>query len=135
MMSKIYNYFAIYISSNYLLFTNRFSKTRFVSLDDLNSAKLPLYPDEFENFVKQKCLQERDLLIKSWIPKCAKVIVDLKDYWKHLVPMGEDEPLDEPLRFFECIATLMSNQLRSLVVDSLQELVSFFEQYEVNKIN
>jgi hypothetical protein len=76
-------------------------------------------------------LQERELLEKSWVPKCAKIILEMKDQWKYLVPLGDDEPLDEPLKFFECLAILMSNQLRNLVVDSLAELVSFFEQYQV----
>lgn len=32
--------------------------------------------------------------------------------------------------FFECIATLMSNNLRSLVEKSLDDLVSLFEVYK-----
>ncbi|CAF0812221.1 unnamed protein product [Brachionus calyciflorus] len=111
------------------LWSNEFVHTRFISANDLNNSNLPMYPDEFEKFVKQKCLEQRELLEKQWIPKCAKIILDFKDYWKHLVPMGEDESLDLPMKFFSCISTLMSNQLRNLVVDSLQELVDFFEQY------
>lgn len=91
-----------------------------------------MYPEDFEKFVKQKCLEQRELLEKSWIPKCAKTILELKDSWKHLVPLGEDESLDLPMKFFSCIATLMSNQLRNLVVDSLNEFVLFFEQFKVN---
>lgn len=97
----------------------------------MNAASLPLYPDEFEQFVKQKCLEQRDLLEKKWIPKCAKVILEHKDYWKHLVPLEEDETLDQPMKFFAGIAIQMSNQLRDLVVDSLAEFVAFFEQYKV----
>jgi dynein heavy chain len=99
-------------------------------LESLNSANLPFYPDEFENFIRQKCLEERELLEKTWIPKCSRIILEMKDCWKHLVPLSDDESLDNPLKFFECIATLMSNQLRNLVVDSLDEFVSFFEQYK-----
>lgn len=99
-------------------------------MECLNSANLPFYPDEFENFVRQKCLEERELLEKTWIPKCAHTIVEMKEIWKHLVPLTDDEPLDVPLKFFECIATLMSNQLRALVVDSLIEFVAFFQQYQ-----
>lgn len=98
-------------------------------MEDLNNASLPMYPDDFENFVKLKCLEQRELLEKQWIPKCARIILEHKDYWKHLVPVDEDESLDLPMRFFSAISTLMSNQLRNLVVDSLHELVTFFEQY------
>jgi len=96
----------------------------------LNEAALPLYPEDFESFVKQKCLEQREILEKTWIPHCAKLIIDLKDFWRHLVPCEEDEALDLPMKFFACIAIEMSNQLRNLVVDSLEELVNFFEQYK-----
>jgi dynein heavy chain len=89
-----------------------------------------MYPDEFEKFVKQKCLEQRDLLIKSWVPQCAKTILELKDYWKHFVPLDEEESLELPMKFFSCLATEMSNQLRNMVVDSLEEFVQFFEQYK-----
>lgn len=121
----------IYFCNFIFVILFRFINTRFVSLNDLNSANLPMYPDDFEKYVKQKCLEQRELLEKSWIPKCAKIILELKDYWKHLVPLGEDESLDSPMKFFACVATLMSNQLRNLVVDSLNEFASFFEQYKV----
>ena len=117
----------------YFLLHFSFMNTRFISLKVLNEAALPLYPEDFENFVKQKCLEQRDLLEKNWIPRCAKLILELKDFWRHLVPLAEDEVLDLPMKFFACIAVEMSNQLRNLVVDSLSELVDFFEQYQVNE--
>ncbi len=108
-----------------------FAKTRFVSFDDLATAELPMYPVDFEQFVKQKCLKQRELLEKVWIPQCAKTILDLKDKWKNLVPTGEDESLELPMRFFSSISSEMSNQLRNLVYDSIEELVEYFEQYQV----
>lgn len=112
------------------LWFNEFINTRFISLQDLNSAALPMYPDDFEKFVQKKCLEQRELLEKTWIPKCAKIIIELKECWKNLVPTEEDASLEMPMRFFGSIAILMSNQLRDLVVDSLDELVQFFEQYK-----
>ena len=120
----------IQVLFNCLFKLTRFVKTRFISLNDLNSTNLPLSPDDFEKFVKQKCLEQRELLEKNWIPKCAKKILELKEYWKHLVPMDDDESLELPMKFFSCIAAEMSNQLRNLVVDSLDEFVVFFEQYK-----
>lgn len=77
-------------------------------------------------------MEQRELLEKTWIPKCAKLILEFKDYWSHLVPLDEDELLDLSMKFFACIAIEMSNQLRNLVVDCLAEFVAFFEQYKVN---
>jgi dynein heavy chain len=106
--------------------------TRFISMKDLNEADLPMFPDDFENFVLKKCLEQREFLEKNWIPECARIILELKDCWKHLVPLDDDETLDLPMKFFACIASEMSNQLRSMVVDSLEEFAQFFEQYKVN---
>ncbi len=113
------------------IWCEEFMHTRFISLEDLNSADLPMYPDDFEKFLQKKCLQQRELLEKNWIPKCAKVLINLKKYWEQLVPKDEEASLQPPMRFYNCVATLMSNQLRNLVVDSLAEFVSFFEQYQV----
>ena len=111
------------------LWHHHFLSTRFISRRALNEASLPMYPEDFEHFVKQKCAEQRELLEREWIPKCAKIILELKDFWRHLVPLEEDELLDLPMKFFACIAIEMSNQLRNLVVDSLAEFVNFFEQY------
>lgn len=112
------------------LWYDSYIKTRFISLEDLNNANLPLYPHDFEQYITAKCLKQRELLEKKWIPECAKLILELKDFWKHLVPQSEDESLDMPMRFFAAIASEMSNQLRDLVFDSLHEFVLFLEQYK-----
>jgi dynein heavy chain, axonemal len=114
-----------------VFFIIRFVNKKFISLSDLNEASLPMYPEEFQEYIKKKCAEQRELLITKWVPECAQIILDLRDYWKHLVPLRDDDPLDEPIRFFSCIASLMSNQLRSMVVDSLEEFTLFFEQYKV----
>ena len=98
----------------------------------MNNASLPLYPNEFEQFVKQKCLKQRELLEKKWIPTCAQAILELKEYWKNYVPNTDEESLDMPMKFFAAISSEMSNQLRSLVYDSLNEFVQFIEQYAVS---
>ncbi len=92
---------------------------------------MPLYPNEFEIFVKQKCLKQREVLEKKWIPTCAQAILELKEYWKNYVPSSDDESLELPMKFFATIASEMSNQLRNLVYDSLAEFVEFIEQYSV----
>lgn len=81
--------------------------------------------------MKQRCLKQRDVLEKKWIPTCAQAILDLKEYWKNLVPTGDDESLEMPMKFFSAISSEMSNQLRNLVFDSLAEFVEFIEQYQV----
>ena len=42
---------------------------------------------------------------------------------------SQDTRIEKMDRFFECIASLMSNLLRSCVKNSLDELVAFVEEY------
>jgi hypothetical protein len=109
----------------------RFIDTRFISFEEFNNAGLPMYPNDFELYVKQRCLKQREFLEKKWIPTCAQAILELKENWKSYVPHSDDESLDLPMKFFAAISSEMSNQLREMVYDSLAEFVKFIEQYGV----
>ncbi|XP_034748215.1 dynein heavy chain 3, axonemal isoform X1 [Etheostoma cragini] len=109
---------------------NNFSSLRFVRLEDLFSTSLPLLPSEFEEFVQRQCQTTREELIQKWLPHCASLFDTLEDLdllllpkSEHLAPVGVQE-------FFSCVAALMSLQLRSLVVESLQDLLYFFTLHE-----
>uniref|UniRef100_A0A8D3C251 AAA+ ATPase domain-containing protein n=1 Tax=Scophthalmus maximus TaxID=52904 RepID=A0A8D3C251_SCOMX len=60
-----------------------------------------------------------------WLPHCATLFDDFKDLWLQVAKVRAHE-------FFDCVATLMSLQLRSLVIESLQDLLSVFTIHEVN---
>jgi len=66
-----------------------------------------------------------------WIPECAQLFVDKKQLWQHLVPPHENDSTELVREFFSSVAALMSAQLRSLVINSLADLLSFFEIHQV----
>ncbi|KAL7873931.1 hypothetical protein SRHO_G00049010 [Serrasalmus rhombeus] len=107
------------------LWVNNFSSLRFVRLSDLNSVDLPLLPAEFQELVQSQCQITRDQLINKWLPSCASLFVTYKDVWLPLVPQSDHIAPVKAQEFFSCVAALMSLQLRSLVVASLQELLQF----------
>uniref|UniRef100_A0A3B1K203 Dynein heavy chain tail domain-containing protein n=1 Tax=Astyanax mexicanus TaxID=7994 RepID=A0A3B1K203_ASTMX len=93
------------------LWINRFSSLRFVQWDDLQAVGLPLLPAEFRELVERRlCVRWRDTLTyeETWLP---------------LVPRGERSLPVRVQELFSCAAALMSLQLRSLVVASLQDLL------------
>ncbi|KAK2870454.1 hypothetical protein Q8A67_024846 [Cirrhinus molitorella] len=112
------------------LWINRFSSLRFVRLDDLLSADLPLLPAEFEELVRQQCQNTRDELLNTWLPCCASLFVTFKDSWLPLVPKKASIAPVKAQKLFYCVAALMSLQLRSLVVASLQDLLKFFQIHQ-----
>lgn len=68
----------------------------------------------------------------SWIPTCAKVFLDKNELWQHLVPPGADDSTELVEEFFACVAALMSIQLRSMIINSLADFLSFFALHKVS---
>uniref|UniRef100_A0A3Q2QRM0 Dynein axonemal heavy chain 7 n=1 Tax=Fundulus heteroclitus TaxID=8078 RepID=A0A3Q2QRM0_FUNHE len=106
-----------------------YSSLRFVKLADLFSATLPLLPSEFVEFVQRQCQATRKEL-DEWLPYCASLFVTHENMWLPLLPKNEPEAPLRVREFFQCVAALMSLQLRSLVIESLQDLLTFFMRHE-----
>ncbi|XP_030596674.1 dynein heavy chain 3, axonemal isoform X2 [Archocentrus centrarchus] len=112
------------------MWLNSFSSLRFVKLEDLFSTNLPLLPSEFEEFVQRQCQSTRDELIQKWLPQCASLFLNFEDLWLPLIPKSEAVASVIVQEFFNCVAALMTLQLRSLVVSSLQDFLKYFEIHE-----
>nr|XP_055037339.1 dynein axonemal heavy chain 3 isoform X1 [Misgurnus anguillicaudatus]XP_055037340.1 dynein axonemal heavy chain 3 isoform X1 [Misgurnus anguillicaudatus] len=109
------------------LWMSSFSSLRFVRLDDL-SVDHPLLPEEFEELVRTQCQTARDELLNNWLPCCVSLFETFKDAWR-----GPKKASIDPVKtnqLFNCVAALMSLQLRSLVIASLHDLLQFLQIYQ-----
>lgn len=68
-----------------------------------------------------------------WLPHCASLFNTFEDLWLPLIPRSEQVTPVGVQEFFNCVAALMSLQLRSLVTESLEDLLYFFTVHEVCK--
>ncbi|KAB5587265.1 hypothetical protein PHYPO_G00011210 [Pangasianodon hypophthalmus] len=109
------------------IWISNFSDLRFV---DFHFENLPLLPSEFQQFIQTQCETIRDLLINTWLPQCASLFLTYKESWLPLVPQRDDIVPVKAQRFFSCVAALMSLQLRSLVIASLQDLLHFLSLHQ-----
>nr|XP_006820578.1 PREDICTED: dynein heavy chain 3, axonemal-like [Saccoglossus kowalevskii] len=113
------------------LWHNRFGSLRFVRLEDLMAAELPLLPAEFEELVKRHCREAHATLKTSWIPACAQLFQQQKEDWAFLVPPPDsNESTIRIQEFFACVAALMSIQLRGMVINSLHDFLEFFRIHQ-----
>ena len=67
----------------------------------------------------------------SWVPMVAKMLVEQRALWKFLVPQDDEGSTRDVQQLFSSIAMLMSLQLRSLVLKSIEAFVDFLEEYAV----
>ncbi|KAG8433111.1 hypothetical protein GDO86_017410 [Hymenochirus boettgeri] len=112
------------------LWINQFDELRFVRTKDLLAGCLPLLPAEFEELVRRHCLEARSILQNRWIPTCASLFKSQQDKWVHLVPQHDYDSTLQVQELFACVSSLMSLQLRGMVINSLQDLLSFFSIHQ-----
>ncbi|KAL4617872.1 dynein heavy chain 3, axonemal [Arapaima gigas] len=121
---------------NYIMFHlqdlwfSSFASLRFVRLEDLCAANLPLLPEDFEALIQKQCQITRSDLLNIWLPRCASLLITHKELWLPLVPRSRYVTPVSAQEFFSCVAALMSLQLRSLVIASLQDLLQFFTVHQ-----
>jgi hypothetical protein len=72
------------------------------------------------------------VLIFRWLPSSADVLSDNRNEWSYLAPSRRGESLRQVERFFGCVASLMSHQLRLLTLQSLRHLTEVFLFYKVS---
>lgn len=65
------------------------------------------------------------------IPTCASIFLDEKRKWIHFAPQNDYDSPQRIESYFSSVATLMSLQLRGMVVNSLEDLLAFFMIYKV----
>lgn len=73
-------------------------------------------------------------IMSSWIPKCARAFIDLRHTWTHLLPKTSTDSTEAVRAFFACIAALMSKQLRSIVDQSLKDLLELLQEHNVSDL-
>ncbi|XP_078610604.1 dynein axonemal heavy chain 3-like isoform X1 [Branchiostoma floridae x Branchiostoma japonicum] len=112
------------------LWFDKYAHLRFVNKDELLRSNLPLLPADFEELIKKQCREAHEVLRTSWIPTCASVFLAHKDLWGQLVPLNDTDSTQRVQEFFACVAALMSNHLRSMVINSLADFLDFMQMHK-----
>ncbi|XP_061847983.1 dynein axonemal heavy chain 3 [Colius striatus] len=108
------------------LWLSEYSHLRFVCTEEMLCNELPLLPTEFEEVIRRHCAEAHNILQNKWIPTCASIFLDQKKKWLHFAPEDDRESSQRVESYFHSVAALMSLQLREMVVNSLEDLLSFF---------
>lgn len=95
-------------------------------------GKFPLEITVLEKQLEALCNQARTVLVEDWLKDVADIFLKYRDSWKKYIPRKPRDSFTSIERFFSCAASLMSRQLRSLVMKSLYHFLNFLVQYKVN---
>ncbi|XP_048589777.1 dynein axonemal heavy chain 3-like isoform X2 [Nematostella vectensis] len=110
------------------LWETQFSKLRLIDIAGLQSS-LPLRVEDLYRHVQDTCSQGSHRLKEEWIPECVRIISEARDEIEDIMPDTEEARVQMMDHFFACVASLMSNNLRSCVYASIEDLLSFIGAY------
>lgn len=71
------------------------------------------------------------LCLCRWLPHCVSLFEKFADAWLPLVPKKASLAPVKICELLNCVAALMSLQLRSLVIASLHDLLQFLQLHQV----
>ncbi|KAH1016902.1 hypothetical protein HUJ04_008056 [Dendroctonus ponderosae] len=101
------------------LWFERYNEMLILPLTTLVS-QFALDPSDFEATVAKSCEASRNILVANWLPECADIFLEFKKNWWQYVPKKATDSCDLVDKFFRCVNMLLSKQLRSLVMRSLE---------------
>eukprot|EP01135_Chromosphaera_perkinsii_P007265 Nk52_evm73s745 gene=Nk52_evmTU73s745 len=105
---------------------------RLFDLPGVRSSALPLSTQEFEGIVRRSYNKGEEYLKTSWLAEALGIFHASKSQWYPLVQKGTDDTDGYELldHFFKAVETLMSNQLRHCIFESMVDLLEFFKYYQ-----
>jgi dynein heavy chain len=110
----------------------KFKNIKIMDTSVFDGALIPLPPVEFKNIVIGQMNTFKGVIVNEWIPTIVNLFLSQKDKWYSIATDSPDQDLGFTKldNFFKSVTALMSNQLWSIVLKCLDELNSFFKQYE-----
>ncbi|KAF5294393.1 hypothetical protein FQR65_LT10758 [Abscondita terminalis] len=123
----------LYISNLVLLrirdlWDEKYTDMLILPIEELSAC--PLDVNEFESQVHNICMKSRNVLLSEWYPKCADLLLNLRSHWYQYIPKKKDETTMSVQCFFNCVNTLLSTKIRSLVLKSIEHFARFLRTFK-----
>ncbi|XP_062599902.1 dynein axonemal heavy chain 3-like [Saccostrea cucullata] len=107
-------------------FQTKYGDFRLIDIPHLREV-MPLTMVNFYKNVKQSSLAAAERLRYEWLPEVCEIVDSHRDTVEDWMPQDSGLRMKKMDRFFNSIASLMSNLLRSCVINSIYDLVDLIE--------
>ncbi|XP_073998137.1 dynein axonemal heavy chain 3-like isoform X3 [Rhodnius prolixus] len=112
------------------LWYDRYKRFLIVPISKLEEAKMPIRPAEFDELTLRLCEEAQETFTNLWLVDVAEIILNMRDTWEYFAPKTPNESTALVEKFFDCINTLLSLQLRYIVLRSINHYRSIIHKYE-----
>ncbi|XP_071052042.1 dynein axonemal heavy chain 3 isoform X2 [Onthophagus taurus] len=113
------------------LWERKYTNMCILDVADLEEdQEFPLHMESFEETLIALCNKTRNVLTNVWLKECADIFCDLRPTWEHFIPRQKGDNMDVIEMFFNCVNTLMSLQVRGMVMKSLNHFMELLIKYK-----
>ncbi|XP_066595663.1 dynein axonemal heavy chain 3 [Prorops nasuta] len=109
------------------LWFSKYKDMRIIDICDLGDLPIPV--TDIESRVNNLCEMTSDKIVNEWLADVAEILLEKKNVWGILVVEGRNASTAIIEQYFQCINSLLSLQLRVIVIQTLQDIKEFFVQY------
>nr|XP_031846529.1 dynein heavy chain 3, axonemal-like isoform X2 [Nomia melanderi] len=132
LMAEHYVQYNLFIGNEILrdiqdLYFSKYQDTMILRIQDL--GELPISAFEIEFRVNSLCDEAINKLKKEWLANIADIFLEKKDTWSCLVEEHHNASTTLIKKYFSSVNTLMSKQLRTMVMKTLEHIKKFFIDY------
>lgn len=91
---------------------------------------LPVPAAEIEPRIDALCIAATDILVKEWLADVAEIFLEKKHDWcSQYFEMHPDASTAMIEKYFRSINSLLSKQLRIIIMNTLEDVKDFFMRY------
>jgi len=90
----------------------------------------PIPAAEIEPKLNALCAATTESLIKEWLADIAEIFLDKKCAWSQYFEIHPDASTALIEKYFRSVNSLLSKQLRIMVINTLEDMRTFFKRYQ-----
>ncbi|KAG5305945.1 DYH3 protein, partial [Pseudoatta argentina] len=107
-----------------------FTKYRQVRIIHMQDFVLPILAIEIKPRFDALCVAATDVLIKEWLADVAEIFLEKKYDWSQYFETQPDASTAMIEKYFRSVNSLLSKQLRIMIIKTLEDMRDFFMQYD-----
>lgn len=91
---------------------------------------LPVPAAEIEPRLDDLCVAATDVLVKEWLADVAEIFLEKKHDWSQYFETQSDASTAMIEKYFRSVNSLLSKQLRIIIINTLEDVRDFFMRYK-----
>lgn len=106
----------------------RYRQIRIIRMQDFGTFPFPAV--EIEPKLNALCYAATDVLVKEWLADVAEMFLEKKYAWSQYFEMRPDASTAMIEKYFRSVNSLLSKQLRIIIIETLADIRDFFMRYK-----